>query len=135
MIGAAHSIYRELDLEGRDLVDIWGITDRGSWCDHRAIDEAAIYAERFPEADSSARYAMWQEIAGYLQRYVPANRRCSTSAPARAISLASLDARERWAVDLRPPWEPLASRMRFVEGSGLEPGNRSDARGHSTGCS
>ena len=29
VVGAAHSIYRELDLAGRDLVDIWGITDRG----------------------------------------------------------------------------------------------------------
>ena len=29
VVGAAHSVYRELDLEGRDLVDIWGITDRG----------------------------------------------------------------------------------------------------------
>ncbi len=29
VVGAAHAVYRELDLAGRDLVDIWGITDRG----------------------------------------------------------------------------------------------------------
>ena len=29
VVGAAHSIYRDLDLAGRDLVDIWGITDQG----------------------------------------------------------------------------------------------------------
>jgi len=29
VVGAAHSIYRDLDLAGRDVVDIWGITDRG----------------------------------------------------------------------------------------------------------
>ncbi len=29
VVGAAHSIYRDLDLTGRDVVDIWGITDQG----------------------------------------------------------------------------------------------------------
>ena len=29
VIGAAHGVYRDLDLDGRELVDIWGITDRG----------------------------------------------------------------------------------------------------------
>jgi UDP-N-acetyl-D-mannosaminuronic acid dehydrogenase len=29
VVGAAHSIYRDLDLAGRDLIDIWGITDAG----------------------------------------------------------------------------------------------------------
>lgn len=29
VVGAAHSVYRQLDLSGRDLVDVWGITERG----------------------------------------------------------------------------------------------------------
>jgi len=88
-----------------------------------AIDEAAIYAERFPEAVHERRYAMWQEIAGYLQRYVPADSVVLDIGAGEGYLVASLEARERWAVDLRPPWEPLASRIRFVQGSGLEPGD------------
>jgi UDP-N-acetyl-D-mannosaminuronic acid dehydrogenase len=29
IIGAPHRIYRDLELDGRDLVDIWGLTGRG----------------------------------------------------------------------------------------------------------
>lgn len=29
VVGAAHSVYRELDLSDRELVDVWGITDQG----------------------------------------------------------------------------------------------------------
>jgi UDP-N-acetyl-D-mannosaminuronic acid dehydrogenase len=29
VVGAAHSAYRDLDLSGRELVDVWGITDQG----------------------------------------------------------------------------------------------------------
>jgi UDP-N-acetyl-D-mannosaminuronic acid dehydrogenase len=29
IIGAPHKVYRTLELDGRDLVDIWGLTDRG----------------------------------------------------------------------------------------------------------
>ena len=29
IIGAPHRIYRELELDGRELVDIWGLTSRG----------------------------------------------------------------------------------------------------------
>jgi UDP-N-acetyl-D-mannosaminuronic acid dehydrogenase len=29
VVGAAHSVYRDLDLSGHELVDIWGITSRG----------------------------------------------------------------------------------------------------------
>ncbi|MCY7417768.1 MAG: hypothetical protein LH650_04595 [Chloroflexi bacterium] len=29
VVGAAHSIYRDLDLAGKELVDIWGITHQG----------------------------------------------------------------------------------------------------------
>ena len=88
-----------------------------------AIDEAAIYAERFPEAELERRFAMWQEIAGYLQRYVPADSVVLDIGAGEGYLVASLEARERWAGDLRPPWEPLASRIRFVQGSGLEPGD------------
>jgi 2-polyprenyl-3-methyl-5-hydroxy-6-metoxy-1,4-benzoquinol methylase len=88
----------------------------------QAIDEAAIYAERFPEAELERRFAMWQEIAAHLQRYVPADSAVLDIGAGEGYLLAALEARERWAVDLRPPWEPLASRIRFVQGSGLQPG-------------
>ncbi len=29
IVGAAHKVYRQLDLTGRELVDVWGITERG----------------------------------------------------------------------------------------------------------
>ena len=66
---------------------------------------------------------MWQEIAAHLQRYVPADSVVLDIGAGEGYLLAALEARERWAVDLRPPWEPLASRIRFVQGSGLEPGD------------
>ncbi len=87
----------------------------------RTVDEAAIYAEWFSAADLERRFGMWQEIARYLQRYVPEDSRVLDIGAGEGHLLAGLEARERWAVDLRPPWEPLASRIRFVQGSGLEP--------------
>ncbi|MCY7417769.1 MAG: class I SAM-dependent methyltransferase [Chloroflexi bacterium] len=89
----------------------------------KAIDEAAIYSERFPVAVLERRSSMWREIAGYLQRYVPPDSVVLDIGAGEGYLVASLEARERWAIDLRPPWEPLASRIRFVQGSGLEPGD------------
>ncbi|MBX3028729.1 MAG: methyltransferase domain-containing protein [Chloroflexi bacterium] len=86
-----------------------------------SIDEAAIYAERFPPEVMERRYEMWQEIAAYLQRYVPRDAVVLDIGAGEGYLLAALEAGERWAVDLRPPWEPIASGIRFVRGSGLEP--------------
>ena len=85
------------------------------------VDEQAIYAERFPAAVMERRHAMWQEIAAYLQRFVPRDSMVLDIGAGEGYLLASLEARERWAVDLRPPWEPLVSRIRYVPGNGLEP--------------
>lgn len=85
------------------------------------VDESAIYAGRFPAAASERRYAMWQEIGVYLQRYVPRDSVVLDIGAGEGYLLASLEARERWATDLRPPLEELAPLMRFVRGSGLEP--------------
>jgi len=85
------------------------------------VDETAIYAGRFPAAETERRYGMWQEIGAYLQRYVPRDSVVLDIGAGEGYLIASLAARERWATDLRPPLESLAPLMRFVRGSGLEP--------------
>ncbi len=83
---------------------------------------------------SSAGTPCGRRSPRYLQRYVPADSVVLDIGAGEGYLLASLEARERWAVDLRPPWEPLASSIRFVQGSGLEPGDALPP-GRSTGCS
>lgn len=85
------------------------------------VDESAIYAGRFPAAETERRYGMWQEIGSHLQRYVPRDSVVLDIGAGEGYLIASLDARERWATDLRPPLESLAPLMRFVQGSGLAP--------------
>jgi 2-polyprenyl-3-methyl-5-hydroxy-6-metoxy-1,4-benzoquinol methylase len=85
------------------------------------IDEEAIYAERFPVAEVERRHAMWREIARYLQRHVPPDSVILDIGAGEGYLVSSLDARERWATDLRPPIESLSGGVRFVQGSGLAP--------------
>lgn len=87
----------------------------------QAIDESAIYAERFPAVETQRRFAMWQEIGSYLQRFVPHDSVVLDIGAGEGYLLASLEARERWAIDRRPPIESLAPLMRFVQCSGLDP--------------
>ena len=65
---------------------------------------------------------MWREIARYLQRYVPADSVVLDIGADEGHLVASLEARERWAVDLRPPWEPL--RVEHPVRPGERPGAR-----------
>ena len=81
------------------------------------VDEAAIYAERFPDAVLERRHAMWQEIARHLQRYVPVDSVVLDIGAGEGYLVASLEARERWALDLRPPWEPLLDRVPASSGA------------------
>jgi 2-polyprenyl-3-methyl-5-hydroxy-6-metoxy-1,4-benzoquinol methylase len=85
-----------------------------------SVDEYAIYAGRFGAAETERRYQMWQEIGAYLQRYVPRDSVVLDIGAGEGYLLASLEARERWAIDLRPPLETLAPSLRYVQGSGLE---------------
>lgn len=79
-----------------------------------------IYAARFSDADAQRRGGIWQELARFLQRYVPHDAAVLDLACDRGAFINAITARERWANDLRDVREHLRPDVRFIQGSGLE---------------
>src|SRR6266480_595700 len=64
-------------------------------------DLHAVYARRFSDEDAARQGLVWRELARYLQRYVPADGRVLDIACDRGAFISNIDARDKWAVDLR----------------------------------
>jgi SAM-dependent methyltransferase len=79
----------------------------------------SIYARRFTDADAARRRLVWREIAHYLQRYVPTTSVIVDIACDRGNFINQIEARERWAVDLRDVSGHLEPDIRFVQADGL----------------
>lgn len=78
-----------------------------------------IYSQRFPESEAAAKNAMWQEICGYLQRFVPSDSAVLDLACDRGDFIRNIGARERWASDVRDVSQHLPDAIRFVQANGL----------------
>jgi SAM-dependent methyltransferase len=79
-----------------------------------------LYEARFDELEVSAKQAVWDEIARYLQRYVDPDRPLLDIACDRGQFIRSIRASERWATDIRDMRSSLPGDIRFVQASGLE---------------
>ena len=78
-----------------------------------------VYSRRFTEADAVEKHALWDVLGGYLQRYIPDGAVVLDLACDRGYFIEHIDARERWASDLRDVSEHLSSDVKFVRSDGL----------------
>jgi hypothetical protein len=78
-----------------------------------------IYSRRFSDADAMRKDAIWQEIAGYLQRFVDPGAAVVDIACDRGDFIRNIRAREKWGTDLRDVSAHLDGDVRFVQADGL----------------
>ncbi len=64
--------------------------------------------------------AIWQEVGGYLQRYIDPSSRVVDIACDVGYFIRNIRASERWATDIRDVGKALPPEVRFVHASGLE---------------
>jgi len=91
------------------------VTDSGAAS--RYLDD--VYAERFSDAESAAKDALWREVVRFLGRWVPRDAAVLDIACDRGYFIRNVDARERWATDVRDMSEDVGSGVRFVRSDGL----------------
>jgi SAM-dependent methyltransferase len=78
-----------------------------------------VYSRRFSEADAIEKHALWKVLGGYFQRYIPEGAVVLDLACDRGYFIEHIEARERWASDLRDMSGHLSSDVRFVQSDGL----------------
>jgi SAM-dependent methyltransferase len=78
-----------------------------------------VYSGRFSDDDAARKDRIWQEIARFLQRFVPADAAVLDLACDRGHFIRNVRARERWASDLRDVSAHLPADVRFVHSDGL----------------
>ena len=78
-----------------------------------------IYDRRFGDADARSKDRLWVEIAGYLQRWVPADARVLDVACDLGYFIRNIRAGERWATDVRDVAAALGPDVHFVQADGL----------------
>jgi SAM-dependent methyltransferase len=79
-----------------------------------------LYDARFDEREISAKDAVWREIVKYLRRYVDLDAPVLDIGCDRGHFIRWVEARERWATDIRDMREALPSDIHFVQASGLD---------------
>jgi hypothetical protein len=79
-----------------------------------------LYEARFDEREISRKDAVWHEIVAYLQRYIDRDSPILDLACDRGHFIRFVDARERWATDIRDMRSSLPDQVKFVQGSGLD---------------
>jgi 2-polyprenyl-3-methyl-5-hydroxy-6-metoxy-1,4-benzoquinol methylase len=93
-----------------------GGTDGGS--DLRT-DHDAVYGLRFESDEWARRSRMWKEIDRHLQRYIPRESAVLDIGADRGLFIGHIDARERWASDIRDMSGHMPDAVRFVQSDGL----------------
>jgi 2-polyprenyl-3-methyl-5-hydroxy-6-metoxy-1,4-benzoquinol methylase len=78
-----------------------------------------VYERRFDDQDAVKKQALWREICRYLQRFVDQSSTVLDVACDRGYFIENINAREKWATDLRDVSSHLSSAVRFVQSDGL----------------
>jgi hypothetical protein len=79
-----------------------------------------LYEARFDEREVSAKDAVWREIVRHLQRYIDPSEPVLDLGCDRGHFIRWVEARERWASDIRDMRHALPAEVRFVQASGLD---------------
>jgi 2-polyprenyl-3-methyl-5-hydroxy-6-metoxy-1,4-benzoquinol methylase len=98
--------------------------DRGrdaGWARLTVEAPKSVYDDlRFSERDQEIKEGVWREIGRYLQRYIPPDAVVMDLAADRGHFIRHIQAREKWASDLRDTSQHMSSDVRFVQANGLE---------------
>jgi len=78
-----------------------------------------VYNHRFTPAQEAGKELAWREITRHLQRYVPADAVVLDIGADRGNFIRNVEARERWASDLRDTSAHFPGDVHFVESDGL----------------
>lgn len=81
--------------------------------------ENDLYDHRFTPSQEAGKELAWREITRHLQRYVPADAVVLDIGADRGNFIRHVEARERWASDLRDTSSHLPGDVHFVESDGL----------------
>ena len=79
----------------------------------------SVYNHRFTPAQEAGKELAWREITRHLQRYVPADAIVLDIGADRGNFIRHVEARERWASDVRDTSPHLPGDVHFVESDGL----------------
>jgi 2-polyprenyl-3-methyl-5-hydroxy-6-metoxy-1,4-benzoquinol methylase len=78
-----------------------------------------VYEHRFDDEDAVRKHALWREICRYLQRFVEPSSTVLDLACDRGYFIENIEAREKWATDIRDVSLHLSSAVHFVQSDGL----------------
>ena len=78
-----------------------------------------IYDHRFTPQQEAGKELAWREITRHLQRYVPADAIVLDIGADRGNFIRHVEARERWASDVRDTSPHLPPDVHFVQSDGL----------------
>ncbi len=84
------------------------------------INLKEVYEQRFDVSDEAAKEAIWREVGRYLQRYIDPGASVVDIACDRGYFIRNVQAKERWATDLRDVAAALPKDVHFVHASGLD---------------
>jgi SAM-dependent methyltransferase len=79
----------------------------------------SVYSRRFSDADAAEKHAMWGVIGRHLQRYVPDDAVVLDLGCDRGYFIEHVEAREKWASDIRDMSAHVSSQVTFVQSDGL----------------
>jgi ubiquinone/menaquinone biosynthesis C-methylase UbiE len=79
-----------------------------------------VYEQRFSSAEANRKREVWRALARFLQRFVPRDGVVLDVACDRGDFISSIEAREKWATDLRDVREHLPRDVHFVQTDGLQ---------------
>jgi SAM-dependent methyltransferase len=78
-----------------------------------------VYSHRFSDSDAVEKHAMWAVIGRHLQRYLPDDAVVLDLACDRGYFIEHIEAREKWASDLRDMSAYMSGDVTFVQSDGL----------------
>jgi SAM-dependent methyltransferase len=84
---------------------------------HPEINLKEVYGLRFDEEDALRKDAIWKEVTRYLQRFV--DGAVLDLACDRGDFIRNIQAREKWATDLRDVSAHLPEDVKFLQADGL----------------
>jgi|ERR1035437_121169 SAM-dependent methyltransferase len=87
---------------------------------HLNIDELdEVYKHRFSKENQSQKELIWKEICHFLQKEIPATGNVLELATDLGYFINNIEAKEKWATDIRDVSSGLALNVKFVKGDGL----------------
>jgi len=83
------------------------------------VDLDRVYEHRFGGTSRETKDAIWQEVAAFLQRWIRRDGSVLDLACDRGYFIRHIDARERWATDIRDMSEAVGPDVHFVRVDGM----------------